>query len=207
MKAPFSTAVAIGVGLVVLLGYFLPIVGLGEIRTILVGWAITLAAIATLIGVVNLLSVHFKKIAEQQPRSGYSILLIAGFLIVLLLGIWEALFSPQTSLTEQVVNAIQLPVESSLMAVLAASLAFASIRMLSRRQNLVSILFFISTLVFLVISSGVLGMFNIDGLQTVQNAFNRLPVAGGRGLLLGVALGSLLTGLRILVGADRPYRG
>jgi len=30
---------------------------------------------------------------------------------------------------------------------------------------------------------------------------------GARGILLGVALGTLTTGLRILFGADRPYGG
>jgi hypothetical protein len=30
-------------------------------------------------------------------------------------------------------------------------------------------------------------------------------LAGVRGILLGVALGTIATGLRILLGADRPY--
>jgi hypothetical protein len=38
-------------------------------------------------------------------------------------------------------------------------------------------------------------------------AIRLLPVAGGRGILLGIALGSLMAGLRILFGADRPYSG
>jgi hypothetical protein len=32
-------------------------------------------------------------------------------------------------------------------------------------------------------------------------------MAGARGILLGVALGTVATGLRILIGADRPYGG
>jgi hypothetical protein len=35
----------------------------------------------------------------------------------------------------------------------------------------------------------------------------RLPVAGGRGILIGIALASLTAGLRVLLGADRPYSG
>ena len=30
---------------------------------------------------------------------------------------------------------------------------------------------------------------------------------GARGLLIGIALGTLLTGLRVLFGMDRPYGG
>jgi len=32
-------------------------------------------------------------------------------------------------------------------------------------------------------------------------------VGGARGILLGVALGTIATGIRILMGADRPYGG
>jgi len=32
-------------------------------------------------------------------------------------------------------------------------------------------------------------------------------LGGARGILIGVALGSLLTGLRVLFGFDRPYGG
>jgi len=34
-----------------------------------------------------------------------------------------------------------------------------------------------------------------------------MAASGARGLLLGVALGTLTTGLRILFGADRPFGG
>jgi hypothetical protein len=34
-----------------------------------------------------------------------------------------------------------------------------------------------------------------------------LALGGARGILIGVALGTLTTGLRVLFGADRPYGG
>ena len=36
---------------------------------------------------------------------------------------------------------------------------------------------------------------------------NILSTSGARGILIGVGLGTLLTGLRVLMGADRPYGG
>lgn len=204
---PVATAIAIAFGLIVLLGYFLPLPPLPALRDTFVGWAVILAAIATLIGVINLLAVHTNKISLQQPGNGYSLILIAAFILTLILGLWEILTSPAAPLTRQVVNSIQFPVEASLMGVLAASLAFASIRLLRRRRSLFAILFFVATLVFLVAGSGLFGILNLPGADYLQTALDRLPVFGGRGLLLGVALGSLLTGLRVLVGADRPYGG
>jgi hypothetical protein len=43
-----------------------------------------------------------------------------------------------------------------------------------------------------------------DFILNVSGMFSR---AGARGLLIGVALGTLLTGLRVLFGIDRPYGG
>jgi hypothetical protein len=34
-----------------------------------------------------------------------------------------------------------------------------------------------------------------------------MAAGGARGILIGVALGALTTGLRVLFGADRPYGG
>jgi hypothetical protein len=32
-----------------------------------------------------------------------------------------------------------------------------------------------------------------------------IPLAGGRGILIGISLGALLTGLHVLFGTERPY--
>ena len=43
MKSPVATAIAIAVGLIVLLGFFVPIPLLENVRSLLLGWAVTLA--------------------------------------------------------------------------------------------------------------------------------------------------------------------
>jgi hypothetical protein len=60
---------------------------------------------------------------------------------------------------------------------------------------------------FLILSGGFLAGIDIPLVQSLTAFIDRLPIAGARGILLGIALGSLTTGLRILMGADRPYSG
>jgi hypothetical protein len=46
----------------------------------------------------------------------------------------------------------------------------------------------------------------ISLLGSLRNWLATVPaLAGARGLLLGIALGTIATGLRILMGVDRPY--
>ena len=92
------------------------------------------------------------------------------------------------------------------MAILAVTLIYASIRLLRRRVDVMSVVFLIVAVIFLiVIMPTPFGPIPGD-LQIVQfiGMFSR---GGARGLLIGIALGTLLTGLRVLFGTDRPYGG
>jgi hypothetical protein len=106
------------------------------------------------------------------------------------------------------VNAIIVPVEASLMALLAVTLLYASIRLLRRRANLMSILF-IATALLMLIGSATLPFGEIGALNNFLRPWFQhvLALGGARGILIGVALGTLTTGLRVLFGVDRPYGG
>ena len=207
MKSPISTVVAIATGLVILVGYFVNIPGLSHARSLLLAWAVLVAAFAVWIGVGNLVSVHWKKIRARRPGMPYSIVLLAAFAVTLIYGIAESLLDPSGTGLQRTVTAIQVPVEASLLAILAVTLIYAGIRLLHQRRDTLAILFLVSAVIFLILGSGLFSSFNNPLLNNVALAINRLPVAGMRGILLGVALGSLATGLRVLLGADRPYRG
>ena len=204
MRAPLATAVAIAIGLVVLLGYFVP--GLAAIRSAMLGLGVILAGVATLVGVLNLIGVHWRKARSSTNRDFYSLFLILAFFITLIAGF--VMGGPSNPGFQRVITGIQVPVETSLMAVLAFSLAYASVRLLQRRKGLMSIVFAVSAVVFLIIGSGFLpDSQNIPVVGGLVSFLNQLPMAGSRGILFGIALGGLTTGLRIIIGADRPYSG
>ncbi|MEA4909294.1 MAG: hypothetical protein GYA17_08065 [Chloroflexi bacterium] len=205
MTRTISTAVAIAVGLIILVGYFVPVALVPGVRETLLDWAIILAGVATLVGVLNLVAVHWNKMNDSRQRDLYSPFLLVAFVVTVLAGLW---LSPADERFQQVVTSIQVPVETSLLAILAITLAFASLRLLQRKRNVMTIVFVISVVVFLLLTSGALNFLQgEDGSGGLLGSLNRLPLAGARGILLGVALGSLTTGLRILLGADRPYSG
>ena len=103
---------------------------------------------------------------------------------------------------------MQIPVETTLTAVLAIALAYAAMRLLGRRMGLMAIVFVTSTVLYLLLNSGILAVDSgAPALKSALGVLQRLPVAGARGILLGIALGSLTTGLRVLMGVDRPFSG
>jgi hypothetical protein len=204
LKLPISTAVAIAVGLVVLLGYFLPIDILVSLRIVFLEWAVILAAFALLIGVFNLVYVHWRKTTAAQVASVYSFVFLISLLLTVLVVGW---FGPTHEFSLWIFNYVQVPLETSLMALLAVVLAYACARLLRRRLNTVSVIFVVTALIVLITATPIMGI-DLPGLSEFRSWVVRVPaVAGTRGILLGVALGIIATGLRILIGSDRPYQG
>jgi hypothetical protein len=204
-----STAIAIASGVLVLAGYFFAQKADGQpsllidIRLTLLNWAIILAGFAIFIGILSMFQVHFKKIQKKEKGSVYSLLLIISLAATFLFGLVKP------GQVEIVFTTVQLPVEASLMALLTVTLTYASIRLLRRRLNLLSIIFLVTALLILIGTAPLPFLGDLPGFSDWVRPFiaQVMAAAGARGILIGVALGTLTTGLRILLGADRPYGG
>jgi hypothetical protein len=199
MRAPLAAAVAIGFGLLVLAGYLVP-AGfpgydlLNDVRSVLVGWAAILAGVAALVGILNLFQTHLGRMTAKKNPDYYSLVVVLAFLATLGFGIYERLFRPAEPQFQQAVLAVQVPVETALMGMLAVTLTFASVRLFQRRKGLLAGVFIISALFFLLLGSGLLApLREVAVLGSLMDLVARLPVAGGRGILIGIA--------------DRPYSG
>lgn len=203
-----NAVIAIAAGIIVLLGYFVNVSGLTEFRIILLQWSVLLAGMAVIIGVGNLFSVHLQKITEEKPGAIYSVVLLVFFMItfviVLAVNYAPALEAYPNLLVAQnfFLNGIMVPAEISLMALLTITLLYSTVRMLRWRIDLKTVLFLVTALLVLI-STGPL----TSQVPFIGGFMQTLSTGGARGILIGVALGTLTTGLRILLGADRPYGG
>ncbi|HOE35653.1 MAG: hypothetical protein GX415_02700 [Chloroflexi bacterium] len=170
---------------------------------VVLNWAVVTASAALLVAVATLLLTHLRAILRGQRGFIYSIILISAFLVsfigALVLGL-------ENSAYLRWVAAVQLPLETSLLGLAALVMTGAALQIFrSRGWSLLTISFGISALVFLVISLGLLQALNIPLLSTVIAYLQRLPLIGARGLLIGIGIGALLTGLRVLFGLERSW--
>lgn len=199
-----NAIIAVVSGVLVLLGYFFS--GVFEsIQSVLLGWAIILAAFALLLGIFNLAMVHWKKVNTKGSNSIYSLVLLVTLGITIIIA---GLSGPTGGAALWIFNTFQVPVEVSLLAILAVVLVYTLARLISRRPRWYTILFLVTVLVVLLGSVPLFFFGELSLLTAVRGWIAQVPaVAGARGLLLGVALGTVATGLRILLGVDRPYGG
>lgn len=205
MKNPFSTLIAILTGLIVLVGFFLKIPILVEIRSLVLEWAVIVAAIAVFIGVFNLISVNNTRLSSGYKGGFYNVVLMVSLLVTFGLGLFLKTDNPIITL---IFYSVQVPIEKSLMALLAVTLLLASLRLLQKQRSLFAYLFLGTTLVILLgIAPLPFGELPFFGSVLRPFIAQVLAAAGARGILLGIALATVTTGLRVLFGADRPYGG
>lgn len=197
LKRSIATAIAIGFGFFVLLDFFVKNETIGKLKFVFVEWAIIVAAFALILGFLNVLIVHLNRILRFKRGWFYSIFLILAMMIVLLLGLVEG---PQGSLTSQIFQYILFPLQATLFSLLAFFVASAAYRAF-RVRSWESALLVITGIVVLL---GQIPLWK-ELMTLKEGIFEVLVMPGTRGILLGVALGTVATGLRVLLGIDRPY--
>jgi hypothetical protein len=201
-----ATVFAISSGIIVLLGYFYPLPLLLQLRVLLTNWALIIAAMTVLIGIYNLVAVHSEKISTGEKGSANSWVLILSLILTMVYLAFAVFSGSLEYATHVVADTFIVPVEASLMAILAVTLIYASTRLLRRRLDVMSVLFLVSAVLFLI--AFIPTPFGpIPGDQAIAQFMNVFSTGGARGLLIGIALGVLLTGLSIIFGVDRPYGG
>ena len=197
-------------GLVVLFGYLFPgqllIHYRGRVvewRDVLVEWAVIVAAFAFLLGTFNILHVHGGRIGHRRQGWPYSLVLLLAMMVAWIPPLLPAGISVRQTLDHAVFDYVISPVGASLAALVVFTLALAAFRLLRVRRGAGSVLFLVIVAVALLGSAPLTGM---GWLADIRDWIVNVPgMAGMRGLLLGVALGTVITALRVFMTIERPH--
>ena len=167
-----------------------------QIAALLVRVVMVVLAVTVLVGVFNLLTVHATRI--RKPGGIYSIVLILSFMGVII----TYMFRRDISMI--LLEDVQVSIESALAGLVFFALVFGAYRMLRRRVTWAGVLF---VTVILIVLVAALPLPGTGFVGTIRDWLMSIPVsAGARGILLGIALATLVTGVRVLTGQDRSFR-
>ncbi len=169
------------------------------------------AAFAVLIGILNLLlSVHLRRLLSFKRGWIYSWITVLSAL-----GVFAVYALDETDywtgelegekLSPLVYQVAQVVLQSAMVGLLLFFLVYAAYRLMRQHVNWANVLFITAVLV------AILGYLPISDNMTALSDFRdwllRVPAtAGARGLLIGIGLGTVTVGVRILLAQERIYR-
>ncbi|MBN1994909.1 MAG: hypothetical protein JW953_19600 [Anaerolineae bacterium] len=166
----------------------------------LVSWTAIVVAFALFLGLANVISVHWHRIRTRKPGSIYSIVLLASLMITLIMGYG----GPASENGQRIFKFVLQPLEATFFSLLAVFIATAAFR--AFRVRSLETFFFVLFAVIVLLGQVPVSIYIWPELPVIKDWILDVPtLAGVRGILLGVALGTIATGLRVFIGADRPY--
>jgi hypothetical protein len=199
-----------GVGLIILVSYLVNNPVFCALRLVFIDWAVILAGLAVVAGGLNLLLVLARRVDQMALDWPYSLLTAIAAIVTFGVGLMEgvktggATLYQSTSFSNVLFEGIIVTSQAALASLVMFALVAAAVQMARSKPNNWTLAFLGVVIISLVgwLPFGALGILNRlrDWLISVPAS------AGARGILIGVVLGTLGIGLRILTGLERPYR-
>lgn len=217
-------------GLVLVFAYFIPYTqDWGNEVSI---WFNVLAAIAFVLGGLNLVKMNLRKISDRAKGWGYAAIALVSFLITLYVGLgkvgvppadkypdaaWSGKYREMGSPFWWLYEYGWKPLTATMFAMLAFYVASAAFRAFRAKNVEASLL--LGTAFIILLGRTAAGVYltgwidpdgPVSGLRTenftvmIMNVFN---TAGNRAIMIGIALGVVSTSLKVLLGVDRSYLG
>ena len=211
MKREIPIFLTVVCGLLITWAFFSPAPASNAVNVELTAWASIFFAVAFLLGIGNLVRISLKQISTRHPDWPYkAILLVAlfGYLIIGLLEIHGGLRSElgDNVYRDWIYERFFKPLQATMFALLAFYIASAAFRAFRARSLEATLLLSAGALVML-------GQVPLPFAPEAGTFFARVQGflmayingAGQKAIIMGAALGTLATGLRIVLGLERSY--
>lgn len=217
--------IACGTGIVLLVAFFAP--SLRFMSETAEDWFTVLAAVAFLLGGLNLFLHQVSLIRRGEAGWGYAAVTLAAFLVTVAAGLfklgcgpspsfpnspWSGSYQAEGGLLWWLFQYVLYPIVATMFSLLAFFVASAAFRAF-RARNFESILLLGTALIVLLgrtyagawLTRDMPEYASFPGLTVlIMAVFN---TAGQRAIMIGIALGVAATSMRILMGLDRSYLG
>lgn len=204
MKRRIPLAICFTIGILMLAQFMIPHPISRAFGSTVNKWYIVLAAFALVLAIGNLIRHHGTKIRRKKTDWPYSIVTLSSMVAMSIIGFAGGI-DPK-SLYQTIYLNVLAPLGSTMFALLAyymASAAYRSFRARSLEATLLLAAAFIVMIGFMPF-----GQYISPRLPAFAEWIMKVPnMASQRGIMFGVAFGSIATALKIILGIERSWLG
>ncbi len=184
--------------------YYFNVPVLGKASSILQNWTVVVLAFAFIFGLLALTIFHCRKIFAKKEGWLYSVVLLVSAFAMFISGLIQPFFS--NPLNVWLYTFIQIRINATVFALLLPFIASAAYRAF-RANSIEAGLMLIAGLIVMAGNAPIFG-YVWSGFPIMSSWINLNPnAAAQRGILIGVAVGTIALGVRILAGYERSILG
>jgi len=167
-------------------------------------WVQVIFAFTLIVGVVSLFAANVKKIAGRERYWAYSIVTLIALVTMASFGLFGG--TDTGSAFTWVFNNVQVPMQSTVFALLAFFVASAAYRGFRLRNLQAGVL--LSVAIIIMLGRVPVGELITPLLPDAAEWILSVPaMSAKRAVLIGIGLGSITTALRVILGIERSYLG
>ncbi|MET0515880.1 MAG: hypothetical protein ABW047_11215 [Nitrospiraceae bacterium] len=196
-------------GLVFAAQYYVPHPASEQLLTSVTKWLQIIGGFALVLGITSLFQLHAAKIRRKEPGWGYSLVLYAGIVVTVLVGLWnggkETIDGAMTAFG-WIYSYTLVPLQGTMFAILAFFIASAAYRSFRARSREAAVL--LAAAVIVMMGRVPLGEYILPITGDLSGwILNVLNAAVRRAILIGVSLGAIALSFKIIFGVERSYLG
>lgn len=203
------------VGVVFVLQYFIPHPPFNQLNNWFSDWFSIIGACAIWLGALNLMKISADKVYRRRSGWGYSIVIVLSFLLMVIIGFagWSHFRDAGTGF-DWMYQYVYSPLSATMFALLAFFVASASYRAF-RARNLEATLLLLAAFFVMIgrvpVGDAIGSLLHLpDSIMPSKITIwimGFINSAGQRAIMIGIALGTVSTSLRIILGIERSYLG
>ena len=199
---PVLVTFAVGAALIAL--FFIPHHQAQAVNAEILEWATIVYAFALILGSISLWNTHARKVRNRIEGWPFSIVTMA--MLVAVTGLGVVFGTGEGTPVYAIYQSVNAPLASTMFALLAFFIASAAFRAFRARKLEATLL--LVTAVLMMIGRVSVGEFLWPGFPAFTEWLLDVPnLAAKRAIAIGVGLGAVSTGLKIILGIERSYLG
>lgn len=192
-------------GILTLISFYTPFPEVIRARQSLLRGAALLTATVTFLRMVDFLRFQVHDLGERNANFLHRFTTLTVFTVVMIIGLTKGMAHPGL---QSVTVTIRRAIEPTLMGMICLALIYGLFLTAKAKTTVFRSVFLLSSAFFLILFSGVFERVPLpDSVRAALSFAAAIPNGAVAGLLIGLALGAIVTTVRVLFFMDQPFSG